>query len=136
MLRRPRTVAYSPAMRIWLVLAALSGFVAVALGAAGAHAFKAALSPERMGWLDTGLRYHLVHTLALLAVAILIEAEPRPTPALRLAPWLFAGGIVLFSFGLYAMALGGVRSLGPAVPTGGVLFMAGWLALAAHALMR
>jgi uncharacterized membrane protein YgdD (TMEM256/DUF423 family) len=124
-------------MRLWLAVAAVNGFVAVALGAIGSHALKGALSPERLGWLDTGLRYHVLHALALLGVATLMGmAGERPALALRLSAWAFAGGIVLFSFGLYLMALAGLRSLGPVVPTGGLLFLAGWAALLVHALAR
>ena len=124
-------------MRLWLALAALNGFIAVALGAIGAHALRGTLSPERLGWIDTGLRYHMFHALALLGVACLFALEGGREPwALRIAAWCFLGGIVLFSFGLYLMGLAGLTSLGPMVPTGGMLFVAGWIALFVHALTR
>jgi len=121
-------------MRIWLVLAAINGIVGVGLGAIGSHVLRGTLTPERFGWLETGLRYHMWHALALLAVAILIglAGEQRSGPALRIAAWCFLGGMVLFSGGLYLMALAGLRSLGPIVPTGGLLFIAGWIALAVY----
>jgi uncharacterized membrane protein YgdD (TMEM256/DUF423 family) len=124
-------------MRLWLALAAFNGFIAVALGAIGSHALRGTLSPERLGWIDTGLRYHMFHALALLGVACLFALEAgREAWPLRIAAWCFLGGIVLFSFGLYLMGLAGLRSLGPTVPTGGVLFLAGWIALFAYAVTR
>ena len=124
-------------MRLWLTLSALNGFIAVALGAVGSHALRGTLSPERLGWIETGLRYHMFHALALFGVACLFAFEAGRAPwALRVAAWCFLGGIVLFSFGLYLMGLTGVHSLGPTVPAGGLLFLAGWIALAVYALSR
>ena len=124
-------------MRLWLALAGLNGFIAVALGAIGSHALRNTLSPERLGWIETGLRYHMFHALALLGIAILfaVEAGREPWP-LRIAAWCFLGGLVLFSGGLYVMGLAGIRSLGPTVPAGGLLFLAGWLGLVVYALTR
>jgi uncharacterized membrane protein YgdD (TMEM256/DUF423 family) len=124
-------------MRLWLSLAALNGFLAVALGAIGSHALRGSLSPERLGWIETGLRYHMFHALALLGVACLFAFEGAREPwPLRIAAWCFLGGIVLFSFGLYLMGLAGLRSLGPTVPSGGLLFLAGWIALFVYAVTR
>jgi uncharacterized membrane protein YgdD (TMEM256/DUF423 family) len=124
-------------MRLWLAIAAVNGFIAVGLGAIGSHALRGTLTPERLGWLETGLRYHMFHTLALLGVACLMAlAGDRPALPLRVSAWCFTAGIVLFSFGLYLMALGGPRSLGPTVPTGGLLFLAGWAALLVYAVLR
>lgn len=124
-------------MRLWLSLAALNGFLAVALGAIGSHALRGSLSPERLGWIETGLRYHMFHALALFGVACLFAFEGGREPwLLRIAAWCFLGGIVLFSFGLYLMGLAGLRSLGPTVPSGGLLFLAGWIALFVYAVTR
>ena len=124
-------------MRLWLGLAALNGFIAVAIGAIGSHALRNTLTPERLGWIETGLRYHMFHALALFGVALLLAFEAgRAGWALRIAAWAFLGEIVLFSGGLYLMGLAGIRSLGPAVPTGGLLFLAGWAALVVYAVTR
>lgn len=109
--------------------AGVLGFLGVALGAFGAHALKEAL--EAAGTLDTwrtGVLYHLVHSVAMLAVAAgggrAAEAD-RPFPA---GPcWCFAAGILLFSGSLYVLALGGPSWLGPVTPLGGVALLAGWL---------
>ena len=124
-------------MRTWLALAALNGFIAVALGAIGSHALRNVLTPERLGWIDTGLRYHMFHALALFGIACLYSVEgPRAAWPLRLAALCFTGGMLLFSGGLYLMGLAGLRSLGPTVPAGGMRFLAGWIALFVHALTR
>ncbi len=77
------------------------------------------------------MRYHLLHAVALLAIALSAQAS-----ALRAAGWLFAAGIALFSGSLYALALGGPRWLGPVTPLGGLALIAGWLWLLRAALAR
>jgi uncharacterized membrane protein YgdD (TMEM256/DUF423 family) len=95
-------------------------FVAVALGAFGAHALKATL--QTSGMLDAwnkAVLYHFLHAIALMALA-LHGAENR-------AAWfLLAIGILLFSGSLYAMALTNIRWLGAITPVGGLCFLAGW----------
>lgn len=118
--------------RLLLATAALSGAVAVAAGAFGAHALKARLPPDLLAVFDTGARYHLSHALAM-AVAAWATAR-FPGSAATAAGWLFLVGTVLFSGSLYALALTGVRALGAITPLGGVAFIAGWVALAWAAL--
>lgn len=118
--------------RGWWLGAALSGALVVMAGAFGAHALEGALAPRLVAAFETGVRYQAWHTLALLAVLAW-----RGTSALagqRLAMGLWAAGIALFSGSLYAMALTGARGLGMITPLGGVLMIAGWLALAAAVL--
>lgn len=120
-------------MRVFLLLAALSGFLAVALGAFGAHGLKSKLSAlpdaaDRLGWWHTGAQYHLAHALALGLVAVL--AERSPGGALTVSGWAFLTGTVLFSGSLYLMTLTGVRGLGAVTPIGGLSFLIGWAALA------
>jgi len=105
------------------VLGAISGLCSVALGAFGAHALKARLSPELLTVFETGARYQMFHALALLFVATL-------APRASIAGWLFVAGTVLFSGSLYGLALTGVRWLGAITPFGGLCFIAGWAALA------
>ena len=81
--------------RLLLVLAALGGFTGVALGAFAAHGLKARLSPEYLAVFQTGTHYQLIHSLALLAVALLMLHTPHKL--LRASGALFAFGIVLFS---------------------------------------
>ena len=114
--------------RTFLVLAGLSGAIAVGTGAFGAHGLKARLSPDLLAIWDTGARYHLFHALALGLAAW--TAARFPGAASAAAGWLFLAGTVLFSGSLYALALTGVRGLGAVTPLGGVAFIAGWIALA------
>lgn len=108
----------------WWTIGGVLGALGVALGAFGAHGLRDVVAdPAHLQWWETGARYHLVHALALLAVA----CHPRPP---RAAGWLFVVGIVLFSGSLYVMTLTGLRVLGAITPLGGVAFIAGWLAIA------
>ena len=117
-----------PPDRLFLALGSASAAVAVVAGAFGAHALRAQLAPELLAAFETGVRYHLVHALGLLAVA---WASTRvPGPAVAWAGWLLLAGTVLFSGSLYALALTGVRALGAVTPLGGLAFVAGWLLLA------
>lgn len=118
--------------RTFVLIAALAGFTGVALGAFGAHGLRARLSPEMLAVFETGVRYHLVHAVAILATAAL--AERLGGRMVALAGWLFLGGIVLFSGSLYLLALTGISILGAITPLGGVAFLAGWACLAFAAL--
>jgi uncharacterized membrane protein YgdD (TMEM256/DUF423 family) len=114
--------------RRFFALGSLSALIGVAAGAFGAHALKARLPPELLIAFETGVRYQLVHSLALLAVAWAVVRWPgRATTS---AGVLFLAGIVLFSGSLYALALTGSRTLGIVTPFGGVAFIAGWASLA------
>jgi uncharacterized membrane protein YgdD (TMEM256/DUF423 family) len=120
-------------MRIWLVLAGVSGFLAVALGAFGAHGLKAKLGPlpdgaQRLEWWHTASSYQGLHALALVAAAFL--AQQGATAAARAAGVGFSLGTLVFCGSLYTMTLTGVRWLGAITPLGGVGFLVGWAALA------
>ena len=123
--------------RLFLVIAAVNGFVAVALGAFGAHGLKAKLAAladgaQRLGWWDTAAHYHLTHALALGLSAYL--AARAPGSAAQVSGLCFTAGIVLFSGSLYAMTLTGARALGAVTPVGGLLLLAGWVAALIAAL--
>jgi uncharacterized membrane protein YgdD (TMEM256/DUF423 family) len=114
--------------RLFFALGAASAALSVAAGAFGAHALKARLAPELLAVFDTATRYQALHALALLAVAW--ACTRWPGRAVVVAGWCFVLGTLLFSGSLYALALSGIRALGAITPFGGVLFIAGWLALA------
>jgi len=104
-------------------VAGIFGFLGVALGAMGAHAFK--LTLEANGTVEiwkTAALYHLVHAVVLLALALWARGG-------KLAPWFFSLGICIFSGSLYTLALTNIRWLGAVTPIGGLLLMAGWLVL-------
>lgn len=112
---------------LWWRIGGVLGALGVALGAFGAHGLTDMVEEQALEWWHTGARYHLVHALAVIAVA----AHPRSPD---LAGWLFVAGILLFSGSLYAMTLTDVRALGAITPVGGLCFIAGWLTLAVVAV--
>lgn len=109
-------------MKRLIGLAALSGAIAVAAGAFGAHA----ATGKAAEWLKTGGLYEMVH-----AVAAIVAVQLRN----RLAATLLLGGSALFAVTLYAMALGGPLWLGAITPIGGVGMIVGWLLLAWRSIM-
>ncbi len=115
--------------KLYLVLAALNGFIAVAVGAFGAHALKERLSADMLAVYHTGAQYQFYHGLALFAVAVLMLHGQQLT-LLRWSGALFLVGIGFFSGSLYVLSLTGVRWLGAITPLGGLAFLAGWLVLA------
>jgi uncharacterized membrane protein YgdD (TMEM256/DUF423 family) len=114
--------------RFTLGLAAAAMFLAVALGAFGAHALKARLTAEMASAWQTAVLYHALHALALFGLGLLMLHWPERTD-LPIVGWLFAAGIVLFSGSLYLMALTDARALGAVTPIGGVTFLLGWAIL-------
>ena len=130
-----------------IVYAAMSGAIGVAIGAYGAHGLESFLisreqsgdeSPEgsrergpeliakRLDQFDVGVRYHLVHSVALLALA----SVPFGSPASR--HWVsrfFLAGLLLFSGSLYALVLSDTPWLGAITPIGGLAWILGWLTL-------
>lgn len=112
----------------FLLVAGFSGLVAVVLGAFGAHGLKGKVTPELLSAFQTGVQYQFYHTLALLAVALLLFRFPD----LALLNWAgvaFVAGMLLFSGSLFALTFGGPRWLGPVTPVGGLCFMVGWVLL-------
>jgi uncharacterized membrane protein YgdD (TMEM256/DUF423 family) len=118
--------------RVFFALGSLAAFIGVALGAFAAHGLKSRLDAGMLATFEIGVRYHMYHALALLAVAWACSRWPGTITAA--AGWLFIAGIVVFSGSLYVLALTGVRWLGAITPLGGLAFLAGWLCLAWAAL--
>lgn len=121
-LQQTTNVSYSRAMSLPLFrIAALLCFLAVALGAFGAHGLKQTL--ETHGTLDAwnkAVLYHLAHAVALVALSL-------HAPAARGASYLLIAGVAIFSGSLYLLAITNVRWLGAITPIGGLCFLAGWL---------
>ena len=115
--------------KTFLVIGAVLGALAVAIGAFGAHGLKAMVTPDLLANFETGARYHMYHALAIVAVALVIARYPAATLA-PTAGWLFLAGIVIFSGSLYLIALTGMRWLGAITPIGGVALIGGWACLA------
>ncbi|TWU33320.1 DUF423 domain-containing protein [Novipirellula artificiosorum] len=123
---------HPPASRQIMLLAAVTGSLGVLIGAFGAHGLdgfleQQSLDPEtiakRVGQFDVGARYHLIHSVVLLALV----AIPLGRDSLRLKlAWLFVSGIVLFSGSLYLLVLTNQSKLGMITPIGGILWVVAW----------
>ena len=112
----------------FVTLAAIFGFLAVALGAFGAHALRDKLSAANtLGVYEKGVAYQMYHALALFGTGILVHVGATHSNLVPVAGWLFAAGIVLFSGSLYLLSLSGKRALGAITPLGGLCFLAGWV---------
>ncbi|SDJ74847.1 DUF423 domain-containing protein [Salimicrobium halophilum] len=114
-------------MKLFLLLGAINGFLAVALGAFGAHGLEGKLSEKSLGQWEKAVNYQMFHTMALFITALLLGKEA--SGMLTGAGWLFFAGILLFSGSLYAYALTGVKTLAMITPFGGVAFLIGWVLL-------
>jgi uncharacterized membrane protein YgdD (TMEM256/DUF423 family) len=122
--------------RVWWVAGCLIGFLAVALGAFGAHGLpklfatwdlSLADATKRLEWFEVGTRYAVYHALALLAVAWV--AARAPSRAATVAGVGFAAGVLLFTGSLVVMTFNGMKVLGAVTPFGGLGFLVGWAAL-------
>jgi uncharacterized membrane protein YgdD (TMEM256/DUF423 family) len=105
---------------LFIRVAAAHCFLAVALGAFGAHSLRSTLETRSM--LDVwnkAVLYHFIHAIALLVLALYGAAN-------RSAWWLLFVGIFVFSGSLYVMAVTNLRWLGAITPIGGLCFLAGW----------
>lgn len=129
---------YTPQIvkRNHLLIAAGFGLSGVILGAFGAHGLERLLGPEQLESFGTGVDYQLLHAVVLLFTAMLAADSKGRWP--ELAFWLFVAGIVCFSGSIYLLATreilwAAAGILWPVTPLGGLLLMAGWIALALHA---
>lgn len=135
----------------WLAAAAILGFLAVALGAFGAHSLDRILEalsvPEgdfarRREIYETAARYQMYHAVALLAIAWFAVGSDQPGPGssvagawwIQVAAWCFLIGVLVFSGSLYGIVFTGINGLGAVTPIGGVALLLGWLAVFAAAL--
>ena len=113
-------------------LSAVSGMLAVLLGAFGAHKFKELISPEDIAVYETGIRYQFYHSFAILAVGILLYL--KASSLLIKSGYAFSIGILLFSGSIYGLSLRSLCEinlnwLGPITPLGGLFLILGWLLL-------
>ena len=115
-------------MNVWLVIAAINGFVAVAAGAFGAHGLQGRLDAHSLEVFETGARYQMYHALAMGLAALAIRGNAASTA--QVAAVFFLIGIALFSGSLYILALTGTRAFGIVTPFGGLAFLVGWATLA------
>ncbi len=110
--------------KFWLVLAAVSGLLTVALGAFGAHSLKHLLDDYGRSIYEKAVTYQMFHTVGLFVVGLLQLHSERKS--FSMAGWGFFTGILLFSGSLYLMAITGMKWLGAITPVGGMAFLFGW----------
>jgi len=113
----------------YIKLAAVLGFLAVAIGAFGAHGLEPILTKySRLETFETAVKYHFYHTFAILIVGVLLTVE-QENKKLVYSVYSFLAGIVIFSGSLYFMSLTNITWLGAVTPLGGLAFMLGWIFL-------
>lgn len=123
--------------KYFISIAAFLGALTVALGAFGAHALKAVLSPQALITYETAVRYQMYHVAALLITGILVNkaASTKQQKLLSRAGLFFIDGIVLFSGSLYFivakpfLGIEGLPWVGVITPMGGLLWMVAWILL-------
>ena len=112
--------------KVSFIIGAISGALAVMIGAFGAHAFKAVLElNNRVSTFETGVKYQFFHTLAIIFLAILMDKYSMKF--LNIGVWAFLAGIILFSGSLYILSITGNTKWGAVAPLGGLAFVVGWI---------
>lgn len=127
---------------LWGILMAL---LSVLFGAFGAHALKSIVQPHQLQTFETGVRYQMIHALALVGLALYGDVKQQLGFEKKQLLWVarfFIVGIFLFSGSLYGLVLlsnsttGLAHILGPITPLGGLSFMLGWAAWARIVLLH
>ncbi|MEO4054009.1 DUF423 domain-containing protein [Solibacillus sp. CAU 1738] len=118
-----------------IISGAIHGFLAVSLGAFGAHALKDILDDYSTGIWNTAVQYQMFHAAALVLIGILMSAKLfGEVKQLKIAMICMNLGIVFFSGSLFILAVTGIGVLGAITPIGGVLFLIGWAMIIASAM--
>ena len=111
-----------------ITMAAVNGLLAVMLGAFMSHSLDETITTELLGVFQTGVSYHMYHSLAALAAGILSHIFPK-VRLLKFSAYSFLLGIVFFSGSLYLLALTELPMIGMITPIGGIFFIFGWIML-------
>jgi len=115
-------------MKLFIIIGAVNAFLAVALGAFGAHGLEGRVEPKYLEIWKTGVTYQMFHAIGILIVGVLLGNLPA-TSLLSWSGWLMLIGVVLFSGSLYVMTLTKISILGAITPLGGVSFLVAWVLL-------
>ncbi|MBP2242549.1 uncharacterized membrane protein YgdD (TMEM256/DUF423 family) [Cytobacillus eiseniae] len=115
-------------MKLFIIIGAVNAFLAVALGAFGAHGLEKMVEPKYLETWKTGVTYQMFHATGILVIGVLLGKLPA-TALLSWSGWAMLIGIILFSGSLYILTLTGVSVLGAITPLGGVSFLIGWVLL-------
>lgn len=116
--------------RTWIIVSGITGFLAVALGAFGAHILKAQISPEMLEIFRTGVHYQMIHSAVMLATAFSGKDKYLRSEI------FFLAGVILFSFSLYLYSLSGIKFFAMITPLGGISFLTGWTVLIVKAFKK
>lgn len=119
-------------MKLFILLGVINGFLAVALGAFGAHGLEGKLSEKMLGIWEKAVNYQMFHTMALLATGLLMAKMTGGS--VTWAGWMFFIGIILFSGSLYIYSITAVKTFAMITPIGGVAFLIGWILLGTAAV--
>src|SRR5690625_784414 len=120
-------------MKVLLIIGAINGFLAVALGAFGAHGLEGKISENALKTWDKAVNYQMFHTVSILITGIaLLKIQ---SSSLVWAGWMFLLGIILFSGSLYLYSTTGTRFLAMITPFGGIAFLIGWV-LFGYAILK
>tara|TARA_B100001250_G_C19624006_1_gene710705 strand:+ start:348 stop:722 length:375 start_codon:yes stop_codon:yes gene_type:complete len=112
---------------IWIIIGSALAALAVAIGAFGAHGLKSRVSADDLVIFETGVRYQMYHSLALILLGLIgvnFQSNIVQLPAI-----LFLAGIIIFSGTLYLIPLTGLRWFGAITPIGGTALILGWIVL-------
>ena len=115
-------------MKTFIIIGAINAFLAVALGAFGAHGLEGKISDKYLEVWQTGVQYQMFHAAGLMIIGI-IGRNISPSSLLSTSGWFMLSGIILFSGSLYILSISGIRILGMITPIGGVAFLTSWVLL-------
>lgn len=114
-------------MKLFLLLGVINGFLAVALGAFGAHGLEGKLSEKALNTWEKAVHYQMFHSMALFVTGLLIAKIEGI--GMTWAGWMFFIGILLFSGSLYIYSTTSIKLFAMITPFGGVSFLIGWIIL-------
>ncbi|MFJ8070542.1 DUF423 domain-containing protein [Peribacillus sp. NPDC096447] len=112
-------------MKLFIILGALNGFIAVALGAFGAHGLEGKIPDKYLETWQTAVQYQMFHAVGLLVLGLL--AGKISSPMINWSGWLMLIGIILFSGSLFVLSVTQIKVLGAITPLGGVSFLVAWV---------
>ncbi|ANB60091.1 DUF423 domain-containing protein [Anoxybacteroides amylolyticum] len=122
-------------MKVFVLLGAIASFLAVALGAFGAHGLEGKIPDRYLDIWKTAVHYQMFHAVGLFVIALLLAKWPNAS-TLVTAGWMMVIGIVLFSGSLYVLSVTQIKPLGAITPFGGVAFLIAWALVAYVALKQ
>ncbi|OLN24208.1 hypothetical protein BTO30_02020 [Domibacillus antri] len=120
-------------MKLFMILGAVNAFLAVALGAFGAHGLEGKVEPKYLEIWKTAVQYQMFHAIGLMIVGLLMGQFPGSS-LLNWSGWLMLAGIILFSGSLFVLAVTAISKLGAITPLGGLAFLAAWVLVIAAAV--